>query len=351
MARRADRSIRVTGWLPRPGSVIPNERDVLSGLPVQFDHTDKSRQTRHPDAEEFANTGGHLPTAPRPALRQVVRSAATGSGARVTPAVAVGVVVAVVAVIAGASFLISRVSSTTAARQPAAPTEFAPISASGSTAQSSVTSAALTPATIGGVAPSGAPVPPPGRSATRPSTSTVAGTPSSRSGSGGSATATSSVVAATTPKTAPLLPATAIGLDGTYRLSWRVTAELIVPGDVSRLGKTGTMTFVATRDCAAAGCRTTVVGDIFPAPPGDAAAWSRRSRTETIACRAVGTNELTGGSWTNRVENTSGMTAHQGTVVTAGTITQKRLQGRLCPGQTSPPLSTTVEMTFTRTGP
>jgi hypothetical protein len=148
-----------------------------------------------------------------------------------------------------------------------------------------------------------------------------------------------------------LLPATAIGLDGTYQLNWRVTAEAIVPGDVAKVGKTGTLTFVASRECTAAGCRTTVVGDIFPTPPGDAGAWSLSSHTETILCRAVGTNEPTGGSWSNRVVNTSAMTAHQGTVVTAGTITQQAVQVSLCPGQTHPPVSDTVQMTFKRIGP
>ncbi|MEJ7650731.1 MAG: hypothetical protein WKF57_17085 [Nakamurella sp.] len=255
------------------------------------------------------------------------------------------------AVIAGAIFLISRASSTTAGNQPASPTGVAPTSVSGSTAESLITSAALTPATVGGVAPGAAPVPPLSRSASRTPSGTVATTPSSGSNSGGIATARSSVGTATTPKTAPLLPATAVGLDGTYRLSYRITAESIVPGDVSRLGKTGTLTFVAKRDCTAAGCRTTVVGDIFPVPPGNAGAWSRTSRTENITCRAVRTGELTGGSWTSRVENLSTMTARQGTVVTAGTITQKAIQVKLCPRQTSPPVSDTVEMTFTRTGP
>ena len=49
--------------------------------------------------------------------------------------------------------------------------------------------------------------------------------------------------------------------------------------------------------------------------------------------------------------NTSKMTAHQDTVVTAGTITQKAVQVRLCPGQIHPPVSDTVQMTFKRTGP
>jgi hypothetical protein len=268
----------------------------------------------------------------------------------------VGGVVAVVAAVAGTVFLISRVGSTTEG-QPVSPTVGASNSSAASPPRSVITSPAVTSATATATVSAGAgrvaPPPPPRRSTGRTASGTSATTPRGTSTTGASATAsTSAVGTAATPKTTPpLLPATAIGLDGTYRLNWRITAESIVPGDVSRLGKTGTLTFVASRDCTRAGCRTTVVGDIFPIPPGDAGAWSRSSRTETITCRAVGTGKPTGGTWDERVVNTSKMTAHQGNVVTAGTITQRLVQVRLCPTQTAPPVSGTTQMTFERIGP
>ncbi len=188
-------------------------------------------------------------------------------------------------------------------------------------------------------------------SATAPSASTraVANAPATRSASAGTTASAPTGIQQSGTSTAALLPATAVGLDGSYRVDYRITAGKGTGATV--IGQTGAFTWIAHRSCTAVGCRTTATGDVVPDSPGDASAWSGQVWTGTIECRDNNTKKLTGGSYPYRAVTTFTVTETAGTVATAGTGTQKFDQKALCPGQTSALASNTLTMTFRRTGP
>lgn len=377
MTRRADQAIQVTSTEPSPASIIPRERDVLTGLPTSFDHSDKSRNQQQSDQAQPADHTASKHNAPKHMASQQVASshstaqavsaagavAAAGGGGSMV--LAVGGVVALVAVIAGGIFFFSRsgtpvrdqsasaaviASSTSAAAKPPAGAGALTVSSTGSATTESGLAAAP-----GAIVPSRSVL----SSASRPPASPVAATGSApRSGPRGTAgsaptgSATTGSRAGTT--TPALLPATTLGLDGSYRIEYRIIAG--TGTGITAIGKTGAFTWVASRTCTADGCRTSLVGapvdgSPAPVPAGDANAWSARVRTGTIECRDNVTNKLTGGSYPYRSVTSFKASDTDGTVVTAGTGKQKVDQKALCPGQIDPLASQTLTMTFRRTGP
>lgn len=140
-----------------------------------------------------------------------------------------------------------------------------------------------------------------------------------------------------------------MGLDGTYRIKYRVTAGTGTGTTI--VGLTGEFTWVAHRSCTADGCRTSLEGVPAPRTPGDAAAWAAQEWSGPIKCRDNITKKLIGGSYPQREVTTFVMTAKDGTIVTAGTGTQSIRQLAKCPTQAQPLASYSLIMTFRRTGP
>ena len=365
MTGRQDRAIRVTSRSPDPRSIIPAERDVLTGLPSHFDHEDKSQQqssqqqssrqqsSQHqsspPSSEQRASRPRRLhqrnasaKAAPHGSAGSAI-TAGVGAGG-ISAGMAVGAVVLVVAAVAATIFGLSRTSSPQVEAGPAAmntaaataSAAFAPptTAASGVGRVSRSAAATSTADTLGGPRTSESL----GTAGERPGSSATGPTPRSSGSAPPSASATK----------ATLVPATAVGLDGSYLLRWRIDAG--TGTGASNVGRSGTYTWHAVRTCRAGGCRTVVSGDLTPASPGDKDAWVDHEWTETVVCRDAITNKVTGGSWQEHGVNSFHATAWTGTVVTAGTVTQRLEQLAPCPGQTSPLYSNTATMTFRRTG-
>lgn len=336
MSHRDD-GLEISTSRPDPQSVVPLERDVLTGTTIRLDHRDKQR---HRDRQQQRRSRTHVDrNVPQPAAAAPVAFGHRTFGALA----AAGTAVAVIAV-AGGVFLLTRPSNDTTA----------PAAADGAVATSMVLPTSSSPqrlpasGTAGSAAvPTAKPVDPAAATSPIGGPQSVAG----RSAATGSVTrvATSSAPrGGPSTRTPPALPSVA-GFNGTYRGVYKVTAGTGTGAFI--IGRSTTTTVKIRTTCSSPTKCTTRLNDsrrtVNRTGPGG---WTDVA-DGTIECRDFYTNKLTVGSYPFHVVTTYRATASAGGRYITVTGTERFNQLAKCPGQEQDLASSVATFTLTRTGP
>ncbi|MDQ6657699.1 MAG: hypothetical protein M3Z00_05675 [Actinomycetota bacterium] len=332
MSRWED-GLELSASRPPPHTLVPIERDVLTGKAIPLDHRDKQRHrdrtNRDPHPQQLA--APHAAAIPRPRISAV---AAAGTATAVF-------------VVAGGIFLLSRPgsrpSSAVALAPTGSPTSIAAtmVSASGATSGSLGSTAGTTVLTTAAANPIAASAAPVVESATSSIVSTTGTRPSTGSRISASKTPTSSSASAIAPA----------GFNGTYHAVYKYvsgtgTGALII-------GKSTTATLRVRTTCSSRSVCSTVIninGTAQPAIPAGRGTWSA-STTGEVACRDFYTNKLIGGSYRFHDTTSYRATAGSGSLITKLTGTDRLNQLTKCPNQAQVLMSIVAPFTLTRTGP
>lgn len=317
MSRR-DNGLEISASRPDPETLVPIERDVLTGKAIPLDHRDKQRHrdrtNRDPRQQPVA--GSHPAAIPRPRLS----------------AIAVAGTATAVVVIAGGIFLLSRHGGASTPSQAAVG---APIPSPTSVATQLVSPAGATPGTIILTSAAANPL----------AVSTSPVVTESGAPRGSRSTASS---APTTASASTIDPA---GFNGTYHGVYKYvdgtgTGALVI-------GTSTTATLKVRTSCSSRSvCSTVIVinGVKQSAITANRGSWSHTFEG-TEACRDFYTRKLIGGSYRYRDAKTYRAAAGSGSPITTLTGTERYTQLTKCPQQAQALLTSVVQFKLTRTGP
>lgn len=332
MSRRDD-GLEISDSPPDPRTMVPVERDVLTGKPVRLDHRDKQRDRDQQHDPHHARSRRHPD---RPAKTDAGRPVAVGSKFRILAAAGTA---AAVVVIAGGVFLLTRPSSDAADPSPAAAA--APPRATVATSLSSDRLATSVRTEVATTVPAAVLISPSGV------------VPSPRGAISSPHTAASSASGATSSKPTKISPAGAdpAGFNGTYRATYKVVAGTgTAEPDI---GKTVTATLKVRTTCTDSSTCSTVIainGKPQAAVSPVNGTWTDRYEKDDT-CHDYYTGEATGGSYHFRVVTTYRAGATSGSRISTLTGTERLVQLTKCPAQPNAILTRTLAFTLTRTGP